>query len=283
MLEVWNDWQKLRERLNGIAPKSVGDAIVVSDTFVSMATQVEAILSTTLSIWLACVLVVLIVIVCTGSIQMAILILINLVFIVVFVIAGLAYLEMEFGGVEAIALTVLIGMSCDYCLHLSDTFLTSRSKSRCKRIKDSIHHLGPTIISAAGTSLLASIPTALFCQILILNNFGTIMCLSIVSGVLFGLLFFCPLCILFGPRFAGKTWKDTVMLSIIGSPLHGVTSIFFFTFLVVSLMEGPRATMIANPIVAAVLSLAALISPLLVGINISPAPLFRQTAVMLRY
>lgn len=155
---------------------------------------------------------------------------------------------MEFGGVEAIALTVLIGMSCDYCLHLSDTFLTSRSRSRCQRVKDAIQHLGPTIVSAAGTSLLASVPTALFCQILILNNFGTIMCLSIVSGVLFGLLFFCPLCILFGPRFAGSTWKDTVTLSIVGSPLHGVSSILFFTFLISSLLDGPRAQMLVRTI-----------------------------------
>jgi hypothetical protein len=100
MQEVWNDWQKLLKRKNDVAPSSVGSAIIVSDAFVSMATQVEAIMSTALSIWLACVLVVFIVFFCTGSLQMAILILINLMFIVVFVIAGLAYLKMEFGGVE---------------------------------------------------------------------------------------------------------------------------------------------------------------------------------------
>ena len=37
--------------------------------------------------------------------------------------------------VEAIALTVLIAMSCDYCLHLADTFLACRSRSRCKRVR----------------------------------------------------------------------------------------------------------------------------------------------------
>ena len=77
-------------------------------------------------------------------------------------------------------------MSCDYCLHLSHTFLACRSRSRCTRVREAITHLGPTIGSAAGTSLLASVPTALFCDLIILNNFGTIMCLSIVSGVLFG-------------------------------------------------------------------------------------------------
>ena len=66
-------------------------------------------MSTTLSLWLACVMVVLIVVLCTGSLQMAVLILINLMIIVVFVVAGLAYIGMEFGGIEAIALTVLIG------------------------------------------------------------------------------------------------------------------------------------------------------------------------------
>lgn len=92
MLAVWDEWQRLLDRKNSVAPSTVGGAIIVSDQFVSMATQVEAIMSTALSIWLACVLVVFIVVICTGSLQMAILILINLMFIVVFVVAGIAYL-----------------------------------------------------------------------------------------------------------------------------------------------------------------------------------------------
>ena len=190
---------------------------------------------------------------------------------------------MEFGGVEAIALTVLIGMSCDYCLHLSDTFLTSPYTSRCRRIKEAIRHLGPTIISAAGTSLLASFPTAVFCQILILNNFGTIMCLSIVAGVLFGLLFFCPICILSGPRYVGTNWKDTLTLSVLGSPLHAVSSVLFFVFLILSLVDGTRAKMQANMVPTAVLAVIALMAPLLVGIHISPASVFRDKSVKLRY
>jgi hypothetical protein len=70
--------------------------------------------------------------------------------------------------------------------------------------------------------------------------------LHIVSGVMFGLLFFCPLCILFGPRYAGSSWKDTVTLSVIGSPLHGLSSVLFFTFLIASLADGPRAWMTAG-------------------------------------
>ena len=30
---------------------------------------------------------------------------------------------------------------------------------------------------------------------------------NICQVLLFGLLFFCPMCILFGPRYAGSTWK----------------------------------------------------------------------------
>ena len=149
LLEIWSDWQVLLKRYNQVAPPTVGKAIIVSDLFVSMATQVEAIMSTALTIWVACVLVVVVVVLCTGSLQMACLILVNLLAIVCFVVAMMSQLEMEFGGVEAIALTVLIGMSCDYCLHLSDTILTGRSKSRSVRVRAAITHLGPTIVSAA--------------------------------------------------------------------------------------------------------------------------------------
>ena len=154
MQDIYLEWTKLMQQYDQVAPKSVGKAILVSDQFVTMATQVEAIMSTAYSIWLACVLVVLVVVFCTGSLQMAVLILINLMFIVVFVIAGMSYLGLEFGGVEAVALTVLIGMSCDYCLHLSDTILATTSTSMCIRVRSAIKHLGPTIVSAAGTSLL---------------------------------------------------------------------------------------------------------------------------------
>jgi hypothetical protein len=61
------------------------------------------------------------------------------------------------------------------------------------------------------------------------------------------LLFQIPLVPLrFGPRYAGSSWKDTVTLSVIGSPLHGLSSVLFFTFLIASLADGPRAWMTAG-------------------------------------
>jgi len=283
MIDVYEDWEDFVDRGNDIAPPALADGFATSDKFVSMATQVEAVSSTSLSIWIACMLVVLIIIAVTGSIQMALLILLNLLVIVMFVVAGLSALGMEFGGIEAIALTILIGMSCDYCLHLADTFLTSRAQSRSKRIMEAISHLGPTIFSAAGTSLLASVPTALFCDILILSNFGTIMCLSIVCGVAFGILFFCPICVLLGPRYACRTWKDTVMLSLFGSPLHVVSSLVFFAFVIMTLTESGRDYMEAHITASLTFFAAAMSLPVLVGINVPPAGAFKHNAVELKY
>ena len=39
----------------------------------------------------------------------------------------------------------------------------------------------------------------------------------------------------------------------------------------------------ANPVPAAVTAILVLLGPVLVGINISPAPIFRDNAVKLRY
>ena len=283
LLDTYDKWLRLQTKLGLLAPSSMGTPILVSDQFVSMATQVEAILSTALSIWIACVLVVLVVVLCTGSLQMACIILLNLLCIVAFVVGLISYNEMEFGGVEAIALTVLIGMSCDYCLHLSDTILTGRSKSRSKRVEAAISHLGPTIISAAGTSLLASVPTATFCTILILSNFGLIMCFSICSGVLFGIFFFCPMCILFGPRYAGRTWAETLTLSVAGSPLHFLSTISFLGFLGGSLLGPVRVIMFENVFVTAGLGFACVFSPIVVGVFVPPVGAFKEKCVRLKY
>ena len=253
MLDTYDKWTRIQKRLEYFAPASVGGAILVSDQFVSMATQVEAILSTGLSIWIACVLVVLVVVLCTGSLQMACLILLNLLCIVAFVVALISYNEMEFGGVEAIALTVLIGMSCDYCLHLSDTILTGRSKSRSRRVVAAISHLGPTIVSAAGFSLSPPCPPRRSAPSSSCPISGLIMCFSICSGVLFGIFFFCPMCILFGPRYAGRTWAETITLSIAGSPLHFLSTAAFLGFLGASLFRDFRTIMQNNVIVTGVI------------------------------
>ena len=283
MLDTYDKWVRIQKRLEFFAPASVGAAILVSDQFVRMATLVEAIMSTALSIWIACVLVVLVVVLCTGSLQMACLILLNLLCIVAFVVALISNNGMEFGAIEAIALTVLIGMSCDYCLHLSDTILTGRSKSRSKRVVAAISHLGPTIISAAGTSLLASVITAAFCYILILSNFGLIMCFSICSGVLFGLFFFCPICILFGPRYVGRTWAENMTLSIAGSPLHFLSTAAFLGFLGSTLFGNFRTVMLDNIIITGVIGYFSVLSPIIVGVFVPPVGAFRETCVRLTY
>ena len=114
LLEIWNDWQVLLKRYNQVAPPTVGKAIMVSDLFVSMATQVEAIMSRS-TIWVACVLVVLVVVACR-ILPMACLF--SSTCCSSSASSSPACRTWRWvGGVEAIALTVL-GMSCDYCLHL---------------------------------------------------------------------------------------------------------------------------------------------------------------------
>jgi hypothetical protein len=49
MLPVFEDWEKLMSRENREAPNSVGGAILVSDQFVSMATQAGGVVITSTS------------------------------------------------------------------------------------------------------------------------------------------------------------------------------------------------------------------------------------------
>lgn len=44
-----------------------------------------------------------------------------------------------------------------------------------------------------------------------------------------------------------------------------------------------RPCPLANPMAAAVFGVVSLLAPVIVGINISPAPLFRDRAIRLRY
>ena len=105
----------------------------------------------------------------------------------------------------------------------------------------------------------------------------------ICSGVLFGIFFFCPMCILFGPRYAGRTWAETITLSIAGSPLHFLSTAAFLGFLGASLFGDFRTIMQNNVIVTGVIGFFSVFSPIFVGVFVPPVGAFKEKCIRLRY
>ena len=183
-------------------PKASSDGLVTAACWVRMATELQAINGTATSIMVSLAFAVFATVIFTGDIVVSIAALFNMVAIILCVIAILVALGIEFGIVEAISLTILVGISVDFSLHLAEAFTRSHFTHRGLRGVDAVSRVGYPIFSAAFTTLSAVLPM-LWCQITILVNFAQIIPLCISASLIYGLHFFAPILMILGPNTAG--------------------------------------------------------------------------------
>jgi predicted exporter len=101
----------------------------------------------------------------------------------------------ELGIVEAISLTILVGLSCDFGLHLAESYAQSPLTDRKARAMDSVQRMGSPICAAALTTVLGVLPMC-FSTLQILVRFAIIIPINMVLAILFGLHFFTPMLML---------------------------------------------------------------------------------------
>jgi multidrug efflux pump subunit AcrB len=167
-----------------------------------MATELQAIRGTVSSIAVSLAFAVFATLIFTGDVFVALMALLSMLAIILAVIAILVALKVKFGIVEAISLTILVGISVDFSLHLAESFTRSHFTSRGLRGVDAVSRVGYPIFSAAMTTMSAVIPM-LWCQVQVLVRFGQIIPLCIVMSLVYGVHFFLPMLMSFGPNVPG--------------------------------------------------------------------------------
>jgi len=272
LLEHYNEWEALCDALVEIAKSpQAGTPWTYSLKWVGMRTQIVAMQGTVLSIWSAIVSAVLVVAIFCACIHIASLTLFNLAFITLMMLGMFASLGWEIGAAEALSLTVLVGLSVDFCLHVAMCFITSPAVTREARVKEAILELGGTITAGAGSTIIASLPMA-SCTLLILSRIGQILICNMLCGASFALGFFCPLLVIAGPRHLPKTWLANIKVAFAGSVLHVITTGLFVSFMAGSVIFFSRMSAFPTPSVAANLGviLAILIGPVVAGLLWKP-------------
>jgi len=286
MYELWEDFTN---RFN-MAHEGEAQMEQTAELWVQMITEIEAVKGTQSAIIVAMACAVGSIFVFTGDLHMSVLTLINLISIVVCELACFYLFGWQLGIVEAISLTVLVGLSCDFGLHLAESFSHSPFESRNdvlriwltgyiedltgasvqERATDSLCRVGSPICSAAFTTMLGVVPM-LFCIIQILLKFGMIIPLNMMLSIVFGLHFFTPLLIVFGPDKRGTTRLRTAMTGsenilriqhfIFGSTGRRIISAVFVAVLSINSIEAGRGVFLKN----LVFSLIATVVSLCVG------------------
>merc|ERR1719198_1211178 len=102
------------------------------------------------------------------------------------------------GVTSALALSLVVGMSVDYIIHIAHAYKNSIFADRFYKSRATVFARASSILSAAATTLLAVSPV-LAAQLLLLREFGQIFFLVTLVSVCFSIAFLVVL-MLIGPK-----------------------------------------------------------------------------------
>uniref|UniRef100_A0A8C5A688 Dispatched RND transporter family member 3 n=1 Tax=Gadus morhua TaxID=8049 RepID=A0A8C5A688_GADMO len=151
-------------------------------------------------------------------------ILLTILGVVCVVVAIMYWLGWELGAVEAISLSILVGSSVDYCLHLVEGFLLAGENlpgtrfgfQRQRRALEAVNHVGVAIVSSAVTTVISTVPL-FFCVIVPFAKFGQIVAINTAVSIAFTLTVTVALLACVGPagfsRPRGAVLKASLAVS----------------------------------------------------------------------
>lgn len=133
----------------------------------------------------------------TTHVLLLIPVLLTILGVVCLVVAIMYWLGWEMGAVEAISLSILVGSSVDYCVHLVEGYLLAgenlpvhlmEDQLACRqwRVTEAVRHVGVAIVSSAITTVIATIPL-FFCIIAPFAKFGKIVALNTGISIVYTL------------------------------------------------------------------------------------------------
>ncbi|KAI0219169.1 hypothetical protein LSAT2_029224 [Lamellibrachia satsuma] len=135
----------------------------------------------------------------TMNIIVALLALTTIIFITFSVIAVIPIMHWKLGVLESLNLVLLVGLSVEFVIHLSEAYARSEHHRRLGRTRDALSEVGFSVLSGAFSSLGASF-FLLLAQIVFLVEFGVFMFCTVGFSILYSLLFFTTVLGIIGPE-----------------------------------------------------------------------------------
>jgi len=135
------------------------------------------------------------------------------------VMAFAYWMGWKLGVLEAVIFVMVIGMSVDYVVHLSDAYLSSIHDDRAGRCRFMLGKMGMSVVSGAITTLGAAFFMT-FAYITFFSKFGLVIVFTISQSLITALCFFSAMMAFFGPE---KT-RGTIPVSKVLSKLSGIIS-----------------------------------------------------------
>ena len=183
------------------APAGMQSAFAFTDReFVWMSTQ-ESLVDGVFVGFAICFPVAFLVLLCaTGSFSVAVFAIATIAAVVGSLLGFVAaFLGWELGTGEAIAATIVIGLSVDYTVHLGHMYVEAGEPLREGKLNVAATNMGVTVV-AGGVTTLGSAIFMYVCQLSFFAKMATLIAGTIAFSLVYSLLFFMPLCAVLGPE-----------------------------------------------------------------------------------
>jgi len=199
-LQHYLPWKAFVAETNMLSPESVGSVYMVSNSWTNMDVTIGIIISTIESFVTSNGICFVSVLLFTGDLAVSTLTMLSIVLVVICLLGTLLgpLFNYTFGAIEAVGVTVFVGMSVDYALHVAHGYHCSRGQTRFEKVRDTLTHLGVSILGGALTTGGSAI-FLLFCKIFFFLQLGTMMLLNTGLALIFSLGWLCAILMIMGP------------------------------------------------------------------------------------
>eukprot|EP01029_Cantina_marsupialis_P018749 TRINITY_DN431_c0_g1_i4.p1 TRINITY_DN431_c0_g1~~TRINITY_DN431_c0_g1_i4.p1 ORF type:complete len:1281 (-),score=405.32 TRINITY_DN431_c0_g1_i4:529-4371(-) len=204
-LEPYYDmWDDAADTLDAKRPSGFSKMNHISQEWVRMFLELEVI-SGAITAWAisnGCAFISIFIF--TRNFMVAVITTFCIVGIVTSLLAFMVYwMGWTFGAVEAIAVTVFVGSSVDYCLHIGHSYNEAKFPTKFQRARSALRHTGVSVFSAFVTTF-GSAGILLFCILVLFQQFGIIIAANTLFSIVAALVFFPAFMMGIGPTVKRK-------------------------------------------------------------------------------
>jgi len=187
--DVYREWMEFAVEANELSPSDVPPVVAQSSIFLD-AYRVEAMYNSTILTWfVANGLCLLVIILFIKNLALSFMVMVTITLILLCLGGFLfAIYRIPFGPVEALGVSIFIGLSANYSLHVVHAYHHSRSSNRDKKIKEAIFAVGSPIVASALSTMGAS--AFLFgCRTWVFIELGILICSITGMALLYTMTF----------------------------------------------------------------------------------------------
>jgi len=206
---VLKQWTNFTDSMNqGLPSTNVPKVEVLSDTFLS-AYRSEATIKSTITTWFVANFLCLgIILLFTQNLLLSLMVMVTSVLVFSCLVGFIfAVFTIPFGPVEAVGVSIFIGLSANYSLHVVHAYHRSPSSNREDKVKDAVFTTGSPI-TASALSTIGGCIFLLACRTYLFVELGLLICCITTLALLFSMSFLLAWLTMIGPLPLDESGRD---------------------------------------------------------------------------